>query len=76
MQWKLMDDKDHIELSRIGMQFGGIMAVAAALVAIGGEELLHYNWIGSILLPVGVIIVCVYTGSFKKRINKLKKSMW
>lgn len=69
------DKKFHIEVTKIGMRYGGYIAIAAALFAVGAEQLLQRNWLaGSVLLIVAIAFTCICTCSSRSKINKLKKN--
>lgn len=70
-----MNDEDQIKLSRVGMIFGGFMAVAAAAFALGGEELLQLRWLtGSALMIAAIIITSIAVSNSRSEMNKLKKT--
>lgn len=61
----------HIDLAKSGMRYGAFMALTAALFALGGEELLRYDWLsGYILLVLAVITAYLVTISARKELKK------
>lgn len=61
----------HLDLAKSGMRYGAYMAITAALFALGGEELIHFDWsAGGILLISAGIITVVATSSAHKKLKK------
>lgn len=60
----------HVGLAKTGMVYGACMAIIAALLAVGAEEVIRTDWSGSILLISAVILAFGITRSAR---NELKK---